>query len=153
MHDAAELAEPSALALAYAESLTVQPALLDWSDAMDTKLIAIFSVSSVIVTLVPTLGPAGLASSRLWLAALAAWGFAAYFCCAALMPRSLQVGPDPGKLLGDDWLSLSAPAFLRARLTYMAEAYNENVPVLVQKAGRIRRALLATAVAHRARLR
>jgi hypothetical protein len=40
---------------AYGESLRVQELQSQWSDAMDSKAVAVFTVASVIVTLLPAL--------------------------------------------------------------------------------------------------
>jgi hypothetical protein len=70
--------------LAYQESLPVQELQSQWSDAVDTKVIALFAAGSVLVTLVPTLHrPVAGLPSVLWCVAGVCWVLAAGMCCFA----------------------------------------------------------------------
>jgi hypothetical protein len=137
---------PDALALAYAEVASKQAYFLEWSDAVATRSIGLFSVASLVVTLVPALAQLHVAGPwrLVWLLALLCWAGASIACFIALHPTTLLVSPEPSALLDPRWTTLSAPWYHRYRLEEFAEISAQNRPTLCRKAAWLKRALLLT---------
>lgn len=135
-----------AVEIGYQESLRIQEIQSQWSDAIDSKVVAVFTVGSVIVTLIPTfhrLGP-GLPST-LWLVASAFWLLAAIASGLAFHPRALEIGPNPSGFLEGRWLSLNANEFRLCRLSELGESYAFNRDKLGSKALWLQVAMYLTA--------
>jgi len=133
--------------VAYEEALQVQSLHSAWSDTIDTKAVATFTVASVILTVVPAIRqdrPEGFALVLL-VAAGVAWVFAAGGCLLAFKPRAFDVGPNPKALLDERWLSLTTKEFRLCRMSEMGDSYKANRAVLDAKAGWLTIALWAAA--------
>lgn len=75
--------DPRTAEWAYEASRSTRETPSAWADSLDTKLVAVFGVGSVLLTLVPTLEKAATpATTRCWLVARVFWliplGFAYY---------------------------------------------------------------------------
>jgi hypothetical protein len=119
---------PETIKLAYEASIPILNTFSEWADSIDTKIVALFGVASVIVTLTPTLyrpdAPGALLT--LWALGVVSWGAAAWACYQAYKPRPLRVGPNAEILLTDDWLARTPHEFQYARLHWLAGSYKAN---------------------------
>jgi hypothetical protein len=129
---------------AYEESLRVQELQSQWSDAIDSKAVAVFTVASVILTLLPAIKPPEVLA--LWVLAGMAWIFAAGACLFAFQPRALEIGPNPKTLLDERWLGLTANEFRLCRMSEMGDSYDFNRDALNAKAHWLTFAVWAAAV-------
>ena len=95
--------------LAYEEAKKVEQMAVDWADAVDKKVVAVFAVAAAIVTFAPTIQRPGTAFGPLlmWVVAIACFLRAAWFCHEAYTPRSFGIGPDPSTIQAKEWLAPS----------------------------------------------
>jgi hypothetical protein len=136
------------LRLAFQDSAQMLTVDVTWAESLDAKVVAIFSVSSVVVGLAPAL-TAGSKSPGTWLfwaAALLSWGWAAVHCYRAYRPRDFTVGPSPQKTLDSKWLSLDPSKYRFYAIRDMAEAHEKNRRLFAEKAQHMDTALFATAL-------
>ncbi len=135
------------LALAYQAAQGTHELVDKWASALDAKVVAVFGVSSAILTIGPGLGQglkAGLASF-LWALAAVCWAVGTLFCYRAYGLRSLRVGVDPVAFLDPAWLSLTPTEFRLYRLQKLGQSFAENRVVLDAKAGALGWAIHLTA--------
>ena len=136
------------LQLAYEDATRIQPLLASWSDALDTKVVAVFSVASALLTFGPAFrNPTGTDAGKvLLIGAGVFWAVAAFFCRKAFNPRHMMIGPHPDVIQQPEWLGALPDEYRRARLTDMADAYAFNRGHLTGKADALRGAIAFTAI-------
>ena len=128
--------EKETVELAYEEAKKIQPLMSNWVDTIDTKIIGIFTVASLIAGLVPTfsdMDPVGW-SLFFWIASVLFWAGTAVFTCIAFYPRTWRIDPDPRKVLGEDWLTLPAEPYRYYRLRDMGKTFERNRTESIKKA-------------------
>jgi hypothetical protein len=128
-------------AMAYQESVASVQTLASWYEALDTKIVAVFSVSSVIAVLAPKVADA---PKVIWILALAAWGIAAIACFVAFNTRRYTLDPNPNVLINDKWLELSPDEFREHRLKRVVQTYGENRKAYNKKDFALKLAMYAT---------
>jgi hypothetical protein len=118
-----------------------------WSDTIDSKVVAVFSVASAILGLAPALKQLHSvgASLAFWIVAASCWVFAVVFCHLAYRPRNFRVDPSPAKLLVPEWLRLDPDQYQFYRLRDMGKSYEHNRDDLDRKASCLGWAILFTA--------
>jgi hypothetical protein len=112
-------------ALAYEASRDTRETLSAWADALDTKLLGVFAVGGVILTVTPTLQPPSTQPEVLgcWILAAVAWIFALVFGFHGYRRKALRVGPDPNAFLDSAWLMKSPLHFRLWQIAEMAESF------------------------------
>ena len=141
--------DPETTNLAYQESRATQALLSQRVNAIDTKLLAVFGISSLIVTLVPSLALPQLSNFRdenivaqiLWAAAAIGWMLSAAFVYLGFKPRNWKIGPDPEVLRKQEWLTLTAHEYQRSRMWYLGRTYSVNLKRAHEKATHLEVAL------------
>ncbi len=140
---------PETTELAYQESLTTQDALSRRVAAIDTKLLAVFGISSFIVTLVPTLalpqlrafGDESVIAQLLWAGAALGWALSAAFVYLGIKPRDWKIGPDPKVLRDEKWLTLTPHEYRHSRMWYLGRMYSVRLQGAREKAKYLEAAL------------
>ncbi|SRR5437763_8843576 len=129
--------------LAYEHAREMQRTSEAWIDALDTKVVAVFGVSSGVIGLVTSLAglPPGTWGRGLWVGGLAAWVVSALYCWKAFKPNDFRLDPDARVLLDEKWLSLKPPQFLLDRLNNVGASVGHNQAALKEKAEALRLAL------------
>ena len=114
----------------------MEPAYLQWADSIDGKVVGIFAIAAVILTLAPALHHPGTATIQraLWAEAIICFLGAAWYCYHAYAPRGFRVGPDPKTLRCKEWLALKPSKYRYRMLGFMGETYAFNQSVLDVKA-------------------
>jgi hypothetical protein len=140
--------DEATVAAAYEESLQVQALQSQRSDAIDLKIVVVFTVTSVILTLIPAIGRLEAEGVVLafWVLAGVAWVFAAGACLFGFQPRALEIGPNPKTLLDARWLGLTVNEFRLCRMSEMGDSHDFNRDALDTKARWLTVAVWATAV-------
>jgi hypothetical protein len=134
--------------LAYEASRETRDRLGAWADALDTKLLGVFTVGGVILTFTPSLQPHSTRPAVLgcWIGAAVAWLFALGFGFHGYRPAALRVGPDPNAFLDSAWLMKSPLHFRLWQIAEMAESFRRNHETLMLKATSLKWALGFTAL-------
>jgi hypothetical protein len=138
--------DPESLRLAYEEGLKSQPMQSEWADAVDKKVVAVFTVSALLIGVAPALKHAAFGSPAWWcfLIAMAFWCLAGGCAVFAYQARALQV-LHPQFLLSADWLGSSVNAYRYHRLRFIGELHEANAAALDQKARWLKRSIRFTA--------
>ena len=91
---------------------------LAWGDSLDTKLVGVFAVGAIILTLAPALQPpsTNLAVVCCWIVAGLLWLVALAFGVHGYRPKVFRIGPHPQVLLDRKWLAKSPLEFGFGRL-------------------------------------
>jgi hypothetical protein len=134
---------------AYDEAREVQSVIEKWPDTIDNKVVAIFSVASVIAGLAPKVHelPARCTTSWwLWVAAMFAWLVSASSCAAAFFPRDYRLDPDVRKVAVPEWYRHEPKEYLLYRLRDMKRSVAKNDRVIRGKALALKVAIIAAVV-------
>jgi hypothetical protein len=134
--------------LAYEASLPSRESLSAWADSLDTKLLGVFAVGGVILTIAPTLQASNpnRVVVGLWVLAAISWLFALAFGLHGYRPTVLRVGPDPQEFLKPIWLKKSPLHFRLWQIAEMADSFRRNHATLKLKAEALKWALRFTAI-------
>jgi hypothetical protein len=115
---------------------------------LDTKLLGVFDVGGIVLTISPALQPpsSNPAVVRCWIVALGSWFFALVFGVYGYHPTVLRVGPNPLEFLKPVWLAKSPRDFRLWQLAEIADSFMRNHAALMVKADALRWALGFTAI-------
>jgi hypothetical protein len=121
---------------------------ISWAESLDAKIVAVFSVSSVLISLAPALtsGSKSFGTIVFWILALVFWVRAALECYRAYRPRDFTVGPSPQKTLDPKWLRLKPSQYYFYAIRDMGESHEANRGLIAEKAQHMSAALFATAL-------
>lgn len=142
------LANSETLEIAFNESTQALLSAMARTDAIDSKVVSVFGVGSVVISLVPIFKAAPLTghAGDLWIAALLAWATSAMFCLLAYKPRTWRFGPDPNIIADPAWLRLPPDGYRSERLKNLGKTYAYNQAISRKKSEHLRWAMIATAV-------
>ena len=128
--------DPATVEMMYEETTSSGSFMATWADAVDAKVIAIFSVASLLIGAIPAIG--GIKASGWewtpWIVAAFGWFGAGWFCIGAFRTRSFRVGPDPSKLLNEAWTHLTPDAYRSYRVRDLAKDWLSNWEAINAKA-------------------
>lgn len=126
--------------LAYEHARETYRALDAAADALDRKVLAMFAVSSAIVTLAPLLTriTPQTVSWGLWLIAGSAWAGSAFWSWQGFKPRDHRTDPTPRDLATPEWLGLEQGPYYLARLNYVAAAVEANERTIADRGKALR---------------
>jgi hypothetical protein len=147
IEEAREDLDDKTLQLAFDEAVRLDAGTSGWADALDRKLVAIFSVGTLVFGLAPNLPglkQGGLVTA-LFLLAGGFWLISAGYVLRAFRVTGYRRTPDPDTLRGEAWLSLSSANYRVHRLRELGRSVNANWNVLTQKAKWVQRGLYWTA--------
>lgn len=137
------------LRLAFEESVALSPVYGQWADAIDRKLLAVFGLASVIISLAPSLqwGSGLVGGPRYaWYVAAGAWGVVAGLCYVAYRPRDFRLGPNPATLQNSAWTHLTPTEYRYFSLGDMGKTFEQNRAQIMKKADLLGVMLVFTAV-------
>lgn len=152
MHENAESSEPgkpkpddATVRLAFEESKEINAKLDEWIEAIDRKIVTLFTLSSGVAGLVPAIAET---SDQIWIwrGGGAAWLVAAVLCLVAFWPRKMLVSPDPVGIYRPKWLAIDEDRYRMKRLGSLGTIYKENIALVSEKARLLRFAMLASGV-------
>ena len=129
--------------LAYEESTTLVARRDEWLEAMNNKIVAVFSFAAGLAGLATTFASS---ESGYIPAALVAFGITAAVCVIAYWPRMIRVSPDPKKLRKPAWLAIEPAEYQLKRLADLGKDFDDIRRELVLKARLVALAMITTAV-------
>jgi len=142
-----ELKEPNpqTLELAFDESKDLTAKQDAWIEAIDQKLVAVFTLASAAAGLVPALADT---SNAIWLwgAGVAAWFVAAVLSLLGFWPRKMFVSPNPAAIYVPSWLAIPVQEYRMKRLGSLGSVYLGNKALISRKAEMLRYAMASSAV-------
>jgi len=119
-----------------AEIANIHPFMSQWSDAVDAKVLAAFTLASTLIGVIPAIG--GVKADGWewlpWIVAGIAWAAASLCCALAYSTRSFRVGPSPDVLMDAKWLTLTPEHYRLYRLRDLGKDWNNNWKVINSKA-------------------
>jgi hypothetical protein len=130
--------------LAYRESVTTVQTLAEWYVALDAKIVTVFSISSIIVTLGPALRQH--IPRPLFVATVVAWGLSTACSFVAFRLRDYRLDPIPATLYDAEWLSANPDWYAHYRLRDMAKTFAVNGEAYRNKINALSWAILFTAL-------
>jgi hypothetical protein len=136
---------PEALKLAFEESKDLTVRQDAWIEAIDQKLVAVFTLASAVAGLVPALADTSSAV-WLWRAGGAAWFVAAALSLLGFWPRKMFVSPNPDGIYKPAWLAIEIDEYRMKRLWSLGTVYLGNKELISRKAGLLRYAMVGATV-------
>ena len=140
----------AALESAFQEAQGSREFVSQWSDALDAKIIAVFSLASVLMGAVPTVGGIEEEGWNLvpWGVAATAWVVTIVLSSLAFAPRIFRVGPDPSVLIGEQWIGAGSTRerYYFFRLRDLAKDWVRNWDIVNTKARMLGLAIPFTAI-------
>lgn len=137
------------LRLAFEEAGRLPPIYGEWLTAIDTKLVGIFSVASVIIGLAPSLKWGAQLTGiprAAWLVAVGAWLGTVWLCYVGYRPRPVRFGVIPDKLRESEWTHLTPDEYRYFRLRDMGKTFDTNGDQILAKANLASWAMRMTAL-------
>ena len=144
------------LQMAYEESASTRDVASSLAEAIDTKVVAMFSVASAIIGLTPSLHGAGdlIAAAThpspwrlfFYFVGAVAWVYVAIQCYRAYRPHDFAVGPNPNKALNGAWLRLTPAKYKYYAIKEMGRAHEINASHILRRGALIRWVMIATIV-------
>jgi len=135
---------PETVMLAFEESRDIVARLDAWIDAIDQKIVTVFTLASALAGLVPAVADT---TSTIWAWRLGglAWIVTAILCTRGLWPQKAAVCPSPYRIYTPRWLARDAEEYRMKRLGSLGSVYLENVALIRLKARLLRYAMVAAA--------
>lgn len=133
----------------YEEARESQRSLMSVPDALDSKIVTIFTLASAIAGFAPkvsTLPPRCSIAWTLWVLALAAWVVSVTFCAVGFFPRDFRFDPDARNVGVPEWFAQSQRDYYVYRLRDMKKSMHHNEGVLKRKVSGLKVAIIATAI-------
>jgi len=140
------------LKLAFERCEASREAVHGLADAIDNKVLAIFSVTTAVAGLAPSLnhGPGRpLASpwqTLCYFIAGLAWAYVVIQCYRAYSPSQYAITPRPSSLLDGRWLGLTPAQFQFFAIRDAGEAHEINAALILKRGWFVRSAMIATVV-------
>ena len=145
--------DPSAdwrtLQTAFDESLAANEISYGWADAIDGKIVAVFTLATAIAGVFPIGHPKvalSIGSISGLVVGFLGWMAAVFFCWRGYAPRGFKLGPSPQALLEGNWLGRSLANYQWYRLHYLGLSFDQNTEACEAKARDLGSAMLATAL-------
>jgi hypothetical protein len=140
------------LNLAFEECLASREAVNSLAGAIESKVLAIFSVTTAVAGLVPSLkrdlgtSPASPWQTLCYLIAGLAWVYVVIQCYRAYSPSQYAITPRPNNLLDRKWLGLTPAQFRFFAIRDVGEAHEINAALILKRGWLVRAAMIATVV-------
>jgi len=141
-----QAADQKTLELAYTEARETQDRLERWADALDGKIVSLFTIGSAALGAAAVFVERPFSAGTLvlgWLG-FALWGIATYSALRGFNPKEFVFGPDIRAIVKPEWLNEPPARYQALRLEDLAAAYAENRETLTEKAESLRLAVICT---------
>ena len=140
------------LNLAYEQCAASREAVNGLADALDNKVLAIFSVTTAVAGLAPSLSrrpntpPVSPWQTLCYFVAGLAWVYVVVQCYRAYRPSDFAITPRPSKLLDRKWLGLTPAQYRFFAIRDAGEAHEINATLVLERGWLVRSAMIATVV-------